>query len=184
LRIESIIQLIDQTPAANTLNTKVIAIDGCGGAGKSTLAQILSDRMGNSPIVPTDDFASWGNPFEWAPRFLEEDLLPLARGESIQYQRSDWDPPHLVETIEVPLSGLLIIEGVGSSRLSFAPYISFAIWIETPRVERLKRGFERDGVGMLDEWNKWMAEEEIYVAGEKPQERADAVLSGESPLPD
>ena len=44
------------------MTTKIIAIDGPGGAGKSSLAEQLSKELGNALILHTDDFASWEKP--------------------------------------------------------------------------------------------------------------------------
>jgi uridine kinase len=44
------------------MTTRLIAIDGPGGAGKSTLAERLAKQLSGAQIVRTDDFASWDNP--------------------------------------------------------------------------------------------------------------------------
>ena len=72
------------------MTTKLIAIDGPGGAGKSALAELLSDALGGAPIVHTDDFASWENPLEWWPRLISQVLEPLSVNQSGRYQRYDW----------------------------------------------------------------------------------------------
>lgn len=77
-------------------------------------------------------------------------------------------------------SPLMIIEGVGSSRLNFARYIDFSIWVETDRSERFRRGIERDGEAMTAQWIRWMSTEDDYVAQEKPEKRADLVVRAES----
>jgi uridine kinase len=46
------------------LPVKVVAVDGHGGAGKSTLALELSELLG-AEIIHTDDFASPENPVYW-----------------------------------------------------------------------------------------------------------------------
>jgi 2-phosphoglycerate kinase len=45
-------------PAAAGMPTKIIAIDGPGGAGKSSLAALLAHELGSAPVLHTDDFAS------------------------------------------------------------------------------------------------------------------------------
>jgi predicted Ser/Thr protein kinase len=63
----SIIKAIQSIQAPSGMTTKIIAIDGPGGAGKSSFAEQLSQQLGNVPIIHTDDFASWENPLNWAP---------------------------------------------------------------------------------------------------------------------
>src|SRR5687768_9470618 len=83
--------------APSEMTTKVIAVDGPGGAGKSYLAERLSQELGHTPIVRSDDFASWGNPLNWWPRVVEQVLEPLSRNKVARYQRYDWDSKSLAE---------------------------------------------------------------------------------------
>ncbi len=47
----------------------LVAVDGPGGAGKSTFAERLSLALGGAPVVPTDDFASADAPLGWGLGF-------------------------------------------------------------------------------------------------------------------
>ena len=168
---------------AQAAHTFVVAVDGGGGAGKSTFADALALRLGGAPVVRTDDFATWDVPLRWAPRFLEQVLEPVARGDVVRYQRSDWQTRTLMDWIEVTPSHFLVIEGVGASQSLFVPFISYAVWIATDRDERLRRGIQRDGSAMAGEWARWMSEEDEYFERESPVNRADAVVRGDAPLP-
>ena len=44
---------------------RLVAIDGPGGAGKSTFARKLSEAAGGAPVFHTDDFAAADNPINW-----------------------------------------------------------------------------------------------------------------------
>lgn len=156
----------------------VVAFDGVGGAGKSTLARRVAVTLGGVPVVHTDDFASWDNPLDWWPRLIEQVLAPLSEGKPACYQRYDWDVQQLAEWHEVPIGQYLIIEGVSSSRREFRPYLAAAIWVATPREECLRRGLQRDGQEALDQWLQWQAEEDRYVARDRPDKQADLVVSG------
>jgi uridine kinase len=161
--------------------TAIIAIDGCGGAGKSTLAAKLAEALGDAPIVSTDDFASWDNPNDWWPRLLHEVLEPLRNGQPARYRRYDWASRRLENWIDVPAAPTwLILEGVGAARLEFEPYLTFRIWVEAPRAVRLQRGIARDGDGMHAQWLEWMSSEDAYVEADRPDARADVVVSGVS----
>jgi uridine kinase len=161
-------------------NVRLVAVDGCGGAGKSTLAAGLSAALGGCPIVHTDDFASWDEPLGWWPRMLTEVLQPLARGERATFRRYDWEARRLGDQLIVEPEPVVIVEGVSSSRSEWAQLLAFTIWVETPRPVRLQRGLDRDGVGLLAQWEAWMAAEDDYVARDRPDVRADVVVDGTS----
>jgi adenylate kinase family enzyme len=65
----------------------VIAIDGRGGAGKTTLAERLRKAVPNSAIVHTDDIA-WNHAyFDWGAVLVENILQPLHAGEAVAQRR-------------------------------------------------------------------------------------------------
>lgn len=154
-----------------------VAIDGFGGSGKSTLAARIVEA-GPGTLVHTDDFAAWDNPLDWWPRLLEQVLLPLSRNEEARYQRYDWDARQLAEWHTVKPGGLVVLEGVSSSREAFRPYLSLIVWVEAPRDLRLRRGLERDGEGMRDTWLGWMASEDAWAEREDPRAHADLIIDG------
>ncbi len=175
--LAEIVQAINSASAPEGMATKVIAIDGLGGAGKSTLAARFAKEL-DSPIVQTDDFASPDNPLDWWPRLRKQVLEPLSRNKSAHYQRYDWDTQRMAEWHDIEPQAFLIIEGVSASREAFRPYLAFSIWIETPRGERLRRGLQRDGKEAYEQWQQWQRDEDEWVKQEQPHEKADLVISG------
>lgn len=155
----------------------VIGIDGCGGAGKSTLATLLAERLPDSQIVPTDDFASWEEPLDWWQRVLREVFWPLRDGTAIRYQRYNWTTRTRDEWVQVTRR-VLLLEGVNSTRREFRPYLAARIWVDCPRTLRLERGLLRDGPDALPDWQAWMAAEDGYVSEHRPQDGADYVIRG------
>jgi uridine kinase len=166
------------------MTTRVVAIDGLGGAGKSTLAARLAQRLDGALVVHTDDFASWETPIDWWPRLVEQVLDPLAVNRAGRYQRYDWDTARLAEWIDVPPDAFVVLEGVSAAREAFRPYLALSVWVETPRDERLRRGLARDGEHMRERWLDWMAAEDAYVEREQPQRHVDIVLDGAHLLPE
>lgn len=161
------------------MTTKIIAIDGGGGAGKSTLADGLSKRLGACSIIHTDDFASWDQSQNWYPRMLEQALAPLQKNQVAKFQKYDWNKKALGEWITIEPQEFVILEGVSSARKEFRPYLAFSIYVETDRELRLRRGLERDGLQSETQWLKWMKEEDEYLARDNPKDYANVVVSGE-----
>jgi uridine kinase len=159
---------------------RIVAIDGPGGAGKSTFAERLSAAAGGAPIVHTDDFASAADPTNWWPRLLEQVILPLAGNERGRYQRYDWPSETFAEWCTVDPSPIVIIEGVSAGRKEWLEHLSFVIWVETPRAVRLRRGIERDGHSAADDWDAWMSSEDRHYERDPTRQRADAIIDGTS----
>lgn len=178
-RLEEVVRDIRAAAPPAGMTTKIVAIDGPGGAGKSSLAARLATALGGAQVVHTDDFASWDDPLDWWPRLLDEALKPLARDEPARYRRSSWGNGEREEWVEIAPAEYVILEGVSASRDAFRPFLAYSIWIDTPRDLRLRRGLQRDGEAARAQWEAWMAEEDEYVARERPRERADVTLPGD-----
>ncbi|MGZ4338356.1 MAG: uridine kinase family protein [Gaiellaceae bacterium] len=163
------------------MQTRVIAVDGLSGAGKSSFAEHLSSSLDGAEIAHTDDFASWDNPVDWWPDLIERLLVPLSRNRVARFERSPWGGADR-GWAEVRPAELVILEGVTSSRAAFRPFVTYSVWIETPAELRLRRGLQRDGEEARGQWESWMAEEERYAATERPGDKADLVVRGDRDL--
>jgi uridine kinase len=175
--LREVVEGIRGARAPEGVATRIVAIDGQGGAGKSSLAALLAREL-DAPIVCTDDFATWQNPLDWWPDLIAHALEPLAAGRPATYQPTSWgdeeEPPVTVEPTD-----FVVLEGVTASREAFRPYLAYSIWIETSREVRLRRGLERDGAEARAQWEEWMEAEDRYLERERPAERADRVLRGD-----
>lgn len=166
-----------------------IAVDGHGGSGKSTLAKILAKKL-DAQIIHTDDFAGWDNPLNWYPNVIKEVFEPIADGaKTLSYQPASWWENHHPESVvDQTVTDIMILEGVSSSRKEFRDYLSFSIFVDTPKETCLQRGVERDlSTGKSKEeitelWEKWFDEESQYILRDNPKKHADLVVSGAKPF--
>jgi len=104
----------------------LVAIDGRGGAGKSTLAEQLRAQLPDATVVHTDDFYHVMDPAVRAALSLEEAyqqnydwqrlerqvLGPISQGKPAHYQRYDWGLNELAETIVLSLIIFLLMRQV------------------------------------------------------------------------
>lgn len=183
--------LATKPPKVGTV--KFIAVDGRGGSGKSTLARLLSQKLG-AEIIQTDDFAGHDNPLDWWPLVIERVFKPIEAGATtLSYPRSKWWPTHYPEpVVNQPVTPIMILEGVSSSRKEFRKYISLSVFVDTPKELCFERGVARDkayGTGTNIEeitalWKGWQTDEDTYLARDKPEEYADIVLDGSTDFTD
>ena len=172
--------------------TLLVGIDGCGGAGKSTLARALAGLVPAATVVELDDFyrpsgerasrgdGEVGGDFDWR-RARNQVLVPLAGDRPARYQRYDWGEDRLAEWHEIQPGGVVILEGNYATRSDLCGFYDFTIWVEAPRDVRLARGLERGGENTLSRWlEDWMPEEDRYIAAEDPAGRVDLVVDGSS----
>jgi uridine kinase len=180
LALRGLVAAVRATQAPAGVATRIVAIDGPGCAGKSSLARWLAGEL-DAPIVHTDDFASWENPVDWWPELIARALEPLAAGQPARYVPTSWGGEERAPVLISP-AVFVILEGVTASREAFRPYLAYSVWIETPREVRLQRGLERDGEQARAQWEQWMEAEDRYVERERPAEHADSVLPGDEEL--
>jgi len=172
--------------------TMLIAIDGRGGAGKSTLARKLAESLSRATVVEVDDFwlpgtlrpgrekviAEPGSDYDWH-RLRDQVIWPLSNDEPGRYQRYDWSSDSLREWHDVSAGGVVIIEGVFSTREELASFYDLRIWVETPEGVCLERGYVKDGKEGRELWDReWMPAYENYINTNSPMTRADYVIEG------
>jgi len=168
---------------------RLVAIDGCGGSGKSVLATQLVDGWPDAVVIEVDDFYRPTSERQVRPathganvdlgRLVAQVLGPASRGRGGRYQRYDWDADGLSEWHNVDIGSVLIVEGVYSSSEALRHFYDFVIWVDCPYEVRLARGVQRDGEAMRGVWvEQWMPAEARYVDDERPQDHADLVVDG------
>jgi uridine kinase len=177
--IRTFAQLADEI-RRQPADVRLVGIDGCGGAGKTTFAQRLVRHGGADwRVIHTDDFATHDEPLEWWPRLLADVIEPLSRRQAATFRPYDWVHRRPGEAITVAPADVVVIEGVGATRSAWRKRLAAAVWIETESDLRLRRGLDRDGHELAQFWQDWRIAEDRYVAEEQPAAHADLVVAGD-----
>ncbi|OIJ27148.1 uridine kinase family protein [Nocardioides luteus] len=155
---------------------RLICIDGPAGSGKTTLATALAE-MTQAPVIHMDDlYAGWDGLAAGIAQ-LETVLLPLVEGAAGSYRRYDWHLRTFAETVLVPPSPLLVIEGVGSGAAAYDGFRTALAWVDAPEELRKQRGLDRDGDTFAPHWDAWAAAEAEHFAANLTAARADIVVA-------
>ena len=124
----------DAEAELGSLQCLLVALDGPGGAGKSTLTRSLSSvSKGLVSVVCGDDFYSVMDrseksrlsPKEGYERFFDWD------------QRYDWGLDQLTEWLRVPAQGVVMVDDVYSFLPESREYYGYSIFVDTPKQECL-----------------------------------------------
>lgn len=156
--------------------TRVVAIDGRSGSGKTSLAAALRERL-PAPVVALEDlYGGWDGLEHGIDLLVSEVLGPLAAGQPARVPQydwvtGDWAAPELLEPPEA-----LIVEGVGAGARRAAAFESLVVWLEVPAGVRRKRAIDRDGETFAPHWERWAAQEDAMLARERTPDRADIAI--------
>lgn len=158
--------------------TRVVAVDGRSGAGKTRLAEALRREL-SAPVVSLEDlYGGWDGVERGIDLLVSAVLEPLAAGRAAAVPRYNWVSGDWAEPEPLPPPDVLIVEGVGAGARRAASYESMVVWLETPGPVRKKRALDRDGETFAPYWDMWAAQEDRMLARERTPERADVVIDG------
>jgi uridine kinase len=169
----------------------IIAIDGEGAAGKSTLAGKLQKALPRSVLVETDYFCyppsgkdgEWWGPnvpnygVDWK-RLRDQVVVPFSKGEKVlRYEVLNWDT-YKLDRVERPHDAdVLIIEGAHALRRELREFYTFSIWVDSDDKGRLDRVKKRDGAKMIPYWEKeFIPLVKAYVEDHDPAEAANVLF--------
>ena len=190
--VQRLVELVHEAAPEVQGRPRIVAVDGRGGAGKTTLSRQLTAAVPRSAIVHTDDVAWHHSFFDWSELLATHVLEPLRTGHGVSYRPPGWIARGRDGSIEV-LAGLelVVVEGVGSGRRELSPLLDAVIWVQSDHQEAERKGLARDlqeGVnGDAEEaarfWHEWQTEELPFLLDQRPWERATAIVRGTTAVP-
>ncbi|GAA2986842.1 hypothetical protein [Streptosporangium longisporum] len=175
------VQLLRDASPGVTGRPRVIAIDGRGGAGKTTLAERLRAAVPGSAVVHTDDVA-WNHAyFDWGAVLVENVLRPLRRGEAVDFRPDAWIAHDRPGSITVPAGAEVVwVEGTGVAREELAPWLDASVWVQgdLDEQERLLLARDGDSPEQREHVANWLREELPFLLRERPWARATMIVAG------
>ena len=167
-------------------DTKIITVDGPAGSGKTTLANELAHELGDSvgemSVIHLDElYEGWDSALDEKlfERISAWILAPIRSGLNPKHLKYDWRQGKYTTWSELPLTPVVIIEGVGSGHTSLRELVSQAIWVEADEHLLLDRVVQRDGEAVRDEMLIWKSREQIYFDLNQVKESADIQVRGQ-----
>ena len=175
--VASTIVEIARGRAATLGRGRLVCVDGPAGSGKTTLAREIG-LLTDATVIHMDDLYDGWTGLDALTLQLPSILDPLAHGSSGSYRRYDWALESYAETVVVPPTPWLVLEGVGSGLPAHSGVCTVLAFVEAPPGLRLERGLARDGEDAHEHWVRWMADESATFERERPAERADVLVDG------
>ena len=191
--VEDIARLVDKnsgqkSPIWDNCNKTapiIIAIDGRSASGKTSFADMLSNRL-SCPVIHTDDFylplvlrteqimqSCFGHMD--LERLRTEVLLPLSQGRTASYRPFSCKSQTFLEEIRITPPRVAIIEGTYSLFPTLTPYYDIKIFLDTK--SQRERLLAREGEeGLLRFSRLWIPREEEYISTVHPEGLCDFVI--------
>ena len=140
----------------------VVAVDGHGAAGKTTLATQAAGTLG-AVLLHTDDFFH-------AAREGPQDDFPMARYYDWGRLRREALEPAMADG-----ASSILVEGVSAGTPALSDLVTHSVFVQTPEAVRLAR---LHGRITHEEWDEdWLAVERLYFSS-RPPDSFDLIVSG------
>ena len=163
--------------------SRIIAIDGPAGSGKTTLAKRICDTITikKIEIVHMDDlYDGWENALteNLTRTLLHQIVVPVSQGKGFGYRKYDWLQQRFGEIQQFDAPELLILEGVGSGQKVIRRYTDQLIWIDIDDETGLQRVLQRDGDYLETEMRIWQLKQSEHFRMDNTRDCATIRIDG------
>lgn len=167
----------------------IAALDGRSGAGKSTVARALAEKL-DAAVIEGDDFYAGGielrsdNPASRAAACIDWTrqrpvLEALAAGREASWRAFDWDAFDgrlRDEPTRIGPRPIVILEGVYAARPELADLLDLRVALLAPDDVRLARLAAREGA--IGPWERqWHEAEDFYFKSLMPPDAFDVAIN-------
>lgn len=181
-------ELFDAIDKLSAVERIIVAIDGGSASGKTTLANILSEKY-DCNVFHIDDFflrpeqrtperfAEIGGNFD-RERFVNEVLRALTQNEDVTYRPFDCSTLSLKEPITLEKKRINVVEGAYSTHSVLEKYYDLSVFLDIEPNYQRERILIRNSKALAKRFfDEWIPLERRYFEGDKVIERADIVFS-------
>lgn len=166
---------------------RIIAIDGRCASGKTTLSNMLMEKL-NAEVIHLDHFFlsnvqkteqrmnEIGGNINYE-RFITDVLVKVGSNQPFEYLAFDCNSQSLKDKYVIDNNRLLIIEGTYAHHPKFIKYYDYLVFLtidESLQIERLQKRNPQ----LINRFiNDWIPKEEIYFETFKIKDHADIIIN-------
>lgn len=179
-------------------NRTIIGIDGLSRSGKTTLVNKVKEELKDTSVpiqvFHIDDLIverdkRYNTQYEewYEYYYLQWDLdwiilnffdqLKQADQLQLPFYNKEKDT-HRTETVDLPKTCIILIEGVFLQRKEWRHYFDYVIYLDVPQQKRFLRESKEAQQDIVKLRNRYWKAEEFYVENELPKKKASMVLDG------
>ncbi len=164
--------------------TRLVAVDGPSGAGKTVfagrLALALRGEGAEVRVIHTDDLLDgWTDQLTFWPRLEECVLAPLRAGRPGAYRRYDWHAGRFSRDWQpVSPATVVLLEGVSCARAAIRPELTLSVFLTADPELCLRRALARDGEAVRPHLLRWQRAELRHFVADATAENAELVVDG------
>ncbi|MFC4559265.1 kinase [Virgibacillus kekensis] len=186
----------DRLPKPKSGEKKIVAVDGLSRSGKTTLTikmqKLLQEKSIPVHVFHIDDYITNRNKryntgyeawyeyyqLQWEVTWLKENFFNKLK-TSNEFYLPKYNPKtegHIAQTVTLPKTAVIIIEGVFLQREEWQDVYDYIIFMDADRESRFNRESKKVKQHMDKFRNRYWMAEDYYLNKQHPKEHADLII--------